>query len=106
MRRVHTQALMLTAVAMLCFAANSLLCRLALSSGSTDAVTFTTLRVLSAGVMLCIALYLARRELPRLAHVNLPSVMALLGYLIFFSFAYVRLDAGSGALILIGAVQA
>ena len=37
--------------------------------------------------------------------VNLRSTMALLGYLIFFSFAYVRLDAGSGALVLIGAVQ-
>ena len=55
--------------------------------------------------MLGVAVLLSRRQLPRLAQVNLPSAMALLGYLIFFSFAYVRLDAGSGALVLIGAVQ-
>jgi drug/metabolite transporter (DMT)-like permease len=103
--RAYTQVVLLTAAAMLCFAANSVLCRLALSRGSIDAVTFTNIRVLSAAGMLSLALYLARRELPRLAHVNLPSVIALLGYLIFFSLAYVRVDAGSGALILIGAVQ-
>ena len=49
--------------------------------------------------------YVSQGQLPRLAHVSLPSAVALLGYLIFFSFAYARLDAGSGALVLIGAVQ-
>jgi drug/metabolite transporter (DMT)-like permease len=105
MRQLPSQAILLAAVAMLCFAANSLVCRMALAPGSIDAATFTTLRVLSAGTMLGGALYLSRRQLPQLALVNLRSTMALLGYLIFFSFAYVRLDAGSGALVLIGAVQ-
>ena len=105
MKQASSQAILLTAAAMLCFAANSILCRLALAPGYIDAATFTTLRVLSAGAMLGVAVLLSRRQLPRLAQVNLPSAMALLGYLIFFSFAYVRLDAGSGALILIGAVQ-
>ena len=105
MKQASSQVILLTAVAMLCFAANSIVCRLALAPGYIDAATFTTLRVISAGAMLCVAVLLSRRQLPRLAHVNLPSAMALLGYLIFFSFAYVRLDAGSGALVLIGAVQ-
>ena len=105
MKQASSQAILLTAVAMLCFAANSIVCRLALAPGHIDAATFTTLRVISAGAMLGVAVLLSRRQLPWLTQVNLPSAMALLGYLIFFSFAYVRLDAGSGALVLIGAVQ-
>ena len=105
MKQASSQVILMTAVAMLCFAANSIVCRLALAPGYIDAATFTTLRVISAGAMLGVAVLLSRRQLPRLAQVNLPSAMALLGYLIFFSFAYVRLDAGSGALVLIGAVQ-
>jgi drug/metabolite transporter (DMT)-like permease len=90
---------------MLCFAANSILCRLALAPGLIDAATFTTLRVLSAGAMLSLAVWLQRRRLPQLTQVNPLSAAALFAYLVFFSFAYMRLDAGSGALILIGAVQ-
>jgi drug/metabolite transporter (DMT)-like permease len=96
---------MLTAAAMLCFAANSLLCRLALGPRLLDAATFTTLRVVSAAVVLCLMVWLQRRSLPRLDRVNPPSIVALFAYFIFFSFAYLRLDAGSGALILILAVQ-
>jgi drug/metabolite transporter (DMT)-like permease len=90
---------------MLCFAANSILCRLALAPGLIDPATFTTLRVLSAALMLGLVVWLKGRRLPRLAYANLRSVTALFAYLVFFSFAYMRLDAGSGALILIGAVQ-
>ena len=90
---------------MLCFAANSLLCRLALAPRHIDAATFTTLRVASAAAMLSLIVLLQRRKLPRLARANPLSAAALFGYLIFFSFAYLRLDAGTGALILIGAVQ-
>jgi drug/metabolite transporter (DMT)-like permease len=103
--KVPPRAILLTA-AMLCFAINSILCRLALASGFIDAASFTTVRVLFGGAMLSMVAYLLRGQLPRLAQVNLLSAIALLGYLIFFSFAYTRLDAGSGALILIGAVQA
>lgn len=91
---------------MLCFAANSILCRLALAPPSIDAATFTTLRVLSAAAMLSLMVWLSHRRLPRLDRVNAAAVVALFGYLIFFSLAYRRLEAGSGALILIGAVQA
>ncbi len=90
---------------MLCFAANSLLCRLALAPNLIDAATFTTVRVLSATAMLAVVVWLRRRRLPSLAYAKAGSVLTLFGYLIFFSFAYTRLTAGTGALILFTAVQ-
>ena len=90
---------------MFCFAANSLLCRLALAPKRLDAATFTTLRVVSGAAMLCLVVWLQRRGVPRLDRANPRSVASLFAYFVFFSFAYVRLDAGAGALILIGAVQ-
>lgn len=103
--RMRIRAIVLTAAAMVCFAANSIVCRLALASALIDAATFTTVRVISAAAMLSLVTVLQRRKPPRMTGVNLFSVTALFGYLAFFSFAYTRLDAGSGALILIGAVE-
>lgn len=102
---IPLRAILLTSAAMLCFAANSILCRLALAPRLIDAATFTTLRVASAALVLSLMVLLQQRRLPRLFEANPLSTAALFGYLIFFSFAYLRLDAGSGALILIGAVQ-
>jgi drug/metabolite transporter (DMT)-like permease len=96
---------MLTAAAMLCFAANSLLCRLALAPSRIDAATYTTLRVGSGALILSFVVWLQRRALPRINRANILSVASLFAYFIFFSFAYLRLDAGLGALILIGSVQ-
>jgi len=90
---------------MLCFAANSLLCRLALGPKLVDPATFTTVRAAAASVMLAVVVWLRRRHLPSFAYANVGSVAALFGYLICFSFAYARLSAGTGALILFGAVQ-
>ena len=89
---IPARAILLTAVAMFCFAANSILCRLALAPRLIDAATFTTVRVLSGGAILSAVAYVLRGQLPRLAQVSLPSAITLLGYLIFFSFAYARLD--------------
>ena len=75
--RIPSRAILLTAVAMLCFAANSILCRLALASGLIDAASFTTVRVLSGGAMLSATAYLLRGRLPRLAQVSLASALAL-----------------------------
>ena len=94
-----------TAVAMVCFSANSILCRLALAPRRIDPATFTTLRVLSAAAMLSAVVWGQRRRWPRVADARPLSVAALFGYLVFFSFAYTRLGAGTGALVLIGAVQ-
>jgi len=90
---------------MLCFAANSLLCRLALAPKLIDPATFTSVRVLSAAMMLSVCVGLRRQHLPRLTHANPRSIAALFAYLVFFSFAYTRLSTGTGALILIAAVQ-
>ena len=102
---ISLETLTLTAAAMLCFAGNSLLCRLALAPRLVDAATFTSLRVASAALMLSTVVWLQRRRLPRWDRANPLSIASLFVYFIFFSLAYLRLDAGSGALILIGAVQ-
>jgi drug/metabolite transporter (DMT)-like permease len=90
---------------MLCFAANSILCRLALAPKLIDPATFTSVRVLSAATMLSIVVWLRRHHLPSSSYANPRSIAALFAYLVFFSFAYTRLSAGTGALILIGGVQ-
>ena len=102
---MSVQTILLTTVAMLCFAANSVLCRLALAPDLIDPASFTSLRALSASAMLILAVWLRRRSLPRLAAAKPRSIAALFAYLVFFSFAYVKLGAGTGALILFGAVQ-
>lgn len=99
------RTLFLTSIAMLCFAANSLLCRLALAPPLIDAASFTALRAISAALMLTLVVWLRRRHLPRLSYADPRSVAALFAYLVFFSFAYLQLSAGTGALILFGAVQ-
>jgi drug/metabolite transporter (DMT)-like permease len=96
---------LLTTAAMLCFAANSLLCRLALAPDLIDPASFTTVRVLSAGLMLAVIVRLRQTALPSLRYAKPRSVAALFAYLIFFSFAYTRLSAGTGALILFTSVQ-
>jgi drug/metabolite transporter (DMT)-like permease len=88
---------------MVAFAANSLLCRLALGAGSIDAATFTSVRVISGAVALGLIM-LMRRGGGR-PSADWRAVVALFGYMAFFSFAYLSLSAGTGALILFGAVQ-
>src|SRR5262245_7360264 len=100
-----SRTIALTCLAMLCFAANSLLCRLALAPDLIDPATFTTVRVLSAAAILVIVVWARGQHLPRLKYAKAGSIAALFGYLIFFSFAYTRLTAGTGALILFGSVQ-
>lgn len=90
---------------MLCFAANSLLCRLALAPKLIDPATFTSVRVLSAAALLTAWVIVGRGHFPRRAYANVRSIAALLGYMAFFSFGYTRLSAGTGALLLIGGVQ-
>lgn len=91
--------------ALLCFAANSLLCRLALAPKLIDPASFTLVRVLSAAAVLTACVAVQRQRLPRLRRANPRSVAALFGYLVFFSFAYTRLGASTGALVLIAGVQ-
>jgi len=95
----------LTSTAIVCFSANSILCRLALAPDFIDPATFTSLRVLGAAAMLTVGIWLKYGRLPRLAKAKPRSSAAAFVYLVFFSFAYTRLGAGTGALVLIAAVQ-
>lgn len=89
---------------MLAFAANSLLCRLALGQDLLDAATFTTVRMTSGALTLSLIMALGRRRYSRAWSDWRPAAM-LFAYMVFFSFAYLSLSAGTGALILFGAVQ-
>src|SRR5262245_28531907 len=115
--------LLFTTLTLICFASNSLLTRLALGGGAIDAASFTSVRIVSAAVMLLAISGIASRSVsrpslpappappalpappapPALVRWRLPLV--LFGYAITFSFAYVSLTASTGALILFGAVQ-
>ena len=92
---------LLTALTLVAFAANSLLCRMALGGALIDPVSFTTLRLASGA--LALALLTLRRRGARAG--SWPSGLALFAYAIAFSLAYVSLPTGTGALILFGAVQ-
>ena len=101
----------LTSVAMVAFAGNSLLCRAALRHTTIDAASFTSLRLVSGALMLALLVGWRSRSAPaaaapgRLAGDWL-SAAALFAYAASFSFAYVQLSAATGALLLFGAVQA
>lgn len=94
----------LTVVAMLCFAGNSLLCRLALRHTAIDPTVFTAVRLLSGAVTLWLLVRVRASARPGTG--NWPSALALLAYAAGFSYAYVSLSAATGALLLFGAVQA
>ena len=94
----------LTALAMVAFAGNSLLCRVALKETSIDAASFTTIRLISGAGVLWLVVRL--RGGTSAGHGNWLSACALFVYAAGFSFAYVSLPAASGALLLFGAVQA
>jgi drug/metabolite transporter (DMT)-like permease len=96
-----------TVLALIAFAANSLLCRLALGGTTIDPASFTTVRLLSGAVMLAAVARLRPISASRLP-TPVPrwrSAAALFAYAIAFSLAYVSLTTGTGALILFGAVQ-
>ena len=94
----------LTIIAMFAFAANSVLCRLALAHGSIDPASFTSVRVGSGVVTLW--LILASTGRASVMHGSWRAAFALFAYVAAFSFAYITLSAGAGALVLFGAVQA
>lgn len=99
-----TRTIVLTALAMLAFAANSLLCRAALAPDLIDAASFATIRVISGAVTLIAILALRDRRV-HLPRGDWRTGTALFTYVAFFSFAYVWLSAGTGALLLFGSVQ-
>ena len=116
-----TRILILTLLAMIAFASNSLLCRAALEETSVDPASFTFLRIFSGAIALWLLVCVRRKasgdrtpavssallsQRPPVRDGSWPSALALFVYAAAFSFAYLALSAGTGALLLFGAVQA
>lgn len=114
------RTIFLTAFALAAFAFNSILCRLALRGDEADAAGFTTIRLISGALtLLAISLFFRSVSSPHVSKgsskANGASIWAFRGswlsalwlatYAICFSFAYLNLTAGAGALILFGSVQ-
>lgn len=95
---------LLTLLTLLAFASNSILCRLALSTGSIDPGAFTLIRLASGAATLAVVAFALRRRSPWKSGSWLSGAL-LFAYAAAFSFAYVHLAAGTGGLILFGAVQ-
>jgi drug/metabolite transporter (DMT)-like permease len=98
------QTVLFTALAMLAFAGNSLLCRMAFRHSGIDAASFTAIRICSGAVVLWLIIAAKGEKIGTAG--SWYSALALFAYAAGFSFAYVSLPAATGALLLFGAVQA
>jgi drug/metabolite transporter (DMT)-like permease len=101
-----TRTVALTVVAMVAFAANSVLCRLALGERVIDAASFSTIRLVTGAATLVLLASATRGFGPRRRGGSWISALMLFLYAVPFSFAYTTLSTGTGALILFGSVQA
>ena len=104
----NIQTIGYTIVALIAFAANSVLCRIALKDNAIDASSFTSIRLLSAVLMFLILFSFKTKSLANTSEKKAGSWkigLMLFLYAITFSFAYISLDTGTGALVLFGAVQ-
>src|SRR4029079_19616436 len=90
--------------ALLAFASNSILTRMALGAGAMDAATFTTVR-LAAGACVRASLVRPQHGPSPFGGRDVIGPLALFAYAAPFSFAYLRIGAATGALLLFGAVQ-
>src|SRR6185503_10505847 len=105
MRGSSFQIVLLTTLAMIAFASNSLLNRLALGQKAIDPASYTTIRLTSGAVMLYLLASLQKKNGQATLRGSGLSAALLFLYAITFSFAYLSLSAGTGALILFGSVQ-
>lgn len=94
-----------TFFALLAFAFNSILCRIALGGETIDAVSFTAIRLILGAVTLSIISFIYNRKQTDLKRGNWLSAFFLFAYAICFSFAYLKLTTATGALILFSSVQ-
>ena len=101
----------LLVIVLIAFAANSILCRLALKlSPDTeelliDPASFTGIRLISGAIVLLALLYMSGRRFTKPTALHWRGALFLFVYAVTFSFAYIELDAAMGALILFGMVQ-
>lgn len=94
-----------TIFALLAFSGNSVLCRLALGGNTIDAASFTIIRLLSGIVILMVAAAITRKTSETRSKGSWLAASMLFIYAVAFSYGYISLDTGTGALILFGAVQ-
>ena len=105
-RSTTSRVVLLAAIALLGFAANSLLCRLALVEGAIDPWSFLLVRFAAGAVVLTLLCGRKLGAAPRARGAGTwLSALALVAYGVGFSFAYLQLGAGVGALILFSSVQ-
>lgn len=112
------QTVLVTLITLVAFAANSVLCRWALMDQTIDPLSFSVIRILSGAFTLLILLGIASQNSNNTtesspislfsklkSQFSLVSILSLLVYMFGFSFAYLELGAGLGALVLFVAVQ-
>ncbi|MDT0604782.1 DMT family transporter [Thalassotalea castellviae] len=110
MSQYSINTIVCTIFALVAFAGNSVLCRLALGEDTIDAASFTIIRLLSGIITLLLVIFIVRKKhtsktcLP-LCYGNWSAAVLLFIYALAFSYGYNTLDTGTGALILFGAVQ-
>ncbi|BBB25881.1 DMT family transporter [Amphritea japonica] len=106
-QRTVLSTVLFTVFALLAFAGNSVLCRLALGEQSIDAGSFTVIRLLSGIVVLSLLWLLQQSHKAKCSdgRGSWRAAVMLFIYALAFSYAYLSLDTGTGALILFGAVQ-
>ncbi|MEP3035596.1 MAG: EamA family transporter, partial [Pseudoruegeria sp.] len=97
--------LLLTVLTMIAFAGNSVLNRLALAGAAIDPASFALIRTIAGAAMLSVLVVLRGNGANLRSRPDHWAVLSLVIYMIGFSYAYVTLDAGIGALILFGVVQ-
>ena len=99
------KTLVFTILALIAFAANSVLCRWALGEHSIDAASFTSIRLITGALVLFIIIQLNHSGERSASRGNWWASTMLFAYAITFSYAYITLHTGTGALILFGTVQ-
>lgn len=99
------KTLVCTTLALIAFAGNSVLCRLALEGGGIDAASFTSIRLLAGIVVLLVVFKSLSKRRVEVSRGSWRAATYLFVYALAFSFAYISLDTGTGALILFGSVQ-
>ncbi|MFO8127107.1 DMT family transporter [Yoonia sp.] len=96
----------LVALTMFAFAANSLLNRIGVASQDMDPMDFATVRTGAGAAMLWLLVMMRRGPRPAVLSIGrFAGAAALAVYMIGFSWAYITLNAGLGALILFGVLQ-
>ena len=104
MKRENLIVILFSVLSLLAFAANSILNRAGVADGAIGPASFAAVRVASAFVVLAAVFWIKERRLPA-KPVHWLGPVGLLIYILGFSFGYLNLNAGFGALLLFGAVQ-